>query len=63
MKSLMEDNKEQRDAEAPHSSEPQKAYPTGEFVYLLIDWLAKPIKGKSLIYTNQRNYTCSFLKA
>jgi len=37
MKSLMEDNKEQRDAEAPHSSEPQKAYPTGEFVYLLID--------------------------
>jgi len=24
--------KEQRGAEAPHSSEPQKAHPTGEFV-------------------------------
>jgi len=25
-------SKEQRDAEAPHSSEPQKAHPAGEFV-------------------------------
>jgi len=28
----MEDKRNQRGAEAPHSSEPQKAHPTGEFV-------------------------------
>jgi len=28
----MEDDRNQRGAEAPHSSEPQKAHPTGEFV-------------------------------
>jgi len=31
-KSLMEDKRSQRGTEAPHSSEPQKAHPTGEFV-------------------------------
>jgi len=31
-KSLMEDKREQRGAEAPHSSEPPKTHPTGEFV-------------------------------
>jgi len=32
-KSLMEDKRNQRGAEAPHSSEPEKAaHPTGEFV-------------------------------
>jgi len=31
-KSLIEDKREQRGAEAPHSSEPQKAHPIGEFV-------------------------------
>jgi len=31
-KSLMEDKREQRGAEAPHLSEPQKAHPTDEFV-------------------------------
>jgi len=31
-KSLMEDKKEQRAAEAPHLSEPQKAHPNGEFI-------------------------------
>jgi len=30
-KSLMEYKRNQRGAEAPHSSEPQKAHPTGEF--------------------------------
>jgi len=28
----MEDKREQRGTEAPHSSEPQKTHPTGEFV-------------------------------
>jgi len=28
----MEDKRNQRGAEAPHSSEPQKAHPIGEFV-------------------------------
>jgi len=28
----MEDKRNQRGAEAPHSLEPQKAHPTGEFV-------------------------------
>jgi len=31
-KSLMEDKRNQQGAEAPHSSEPQKAHPTDEFV-------------------------------
>jgi len=31
-KSLMEDKRNQRGAEAPHLSELQKAHPTGEFV-------------------------------
>jgi len=31
-KSLMEDKKEQQGAEAPHSSEPEKAHPAGELV-------------------------------
>jgi len=31
-KSLMKDKRNQRGTEAPHSSEPQKAHPTGEFV-------------------------------
>jgi len=31
-KSLMEDKRNQRGTEAPHSSEPQKTHPTGEFV-------------------------------
>jgi len=31
-KSLIEDKRNQRDAEAPHLSEPQKAHPTGKFV-------------------------------
>ena len=31
-KSLMEDKRNNGGAEAPHSSEPQKAHPTGEFV-------------------------------
>jgi len=31
-KSLMEDKRNQQGAETPHSSEPQKAHPTGEFV-------------------------------
>jgi len=34
-KSLMEDKREQRDAEAPYSLEPQKAHPTGEFVVVV----------------------------
>jgi len=33
-KSLMEDKRNQRGAEAPHSSEPQKANPTGEFIFV-----------------------------
>jgi len=35
-KSLMGDKREQWGAEAPHSSEPQKAHPTGDFVDLWI---------------------------
>jgi len=31
-KSLMEDKRNQQGTEAPHSSEHQKAHPTGEFV-------------------------------
>jgi len=31
-KNLMEDKREQRGAEAPQLSEPQKAHPTSEFV-------------------------------
>jgi len=31
-KNLMEDKRNQRGAEVPHLSEPQKAHPTGEFV-------------------------------
>jgi len=31
-KSVMEDKRNQQGAEAPHSSEPQKVHPTGEFV-------------------------------
>ena len=31
-KSLMKDKTNKEGAEAPHSSEPQKAHPTGEFV-------------------------------
>jgi len=34
-KSLMEDKKKQQGAEAPQSSEPQKAHLTGEFVVVL----------------------------
>jgi len=31
-KSLMNDKRNNESTEAPHSSEPQKAHPTGEFV-------------------------------
>jgi len=31
-KSLMKDKRNNEGAEVPHSSEPQKAHPTGEFV-------------------------------
>jgi len=31
---IMEDKRNNGGAEAPHSSEPQKAHPTGEFVFV-----------------------------
>jgi len=34
-KSPMKDKRNNEGAEAPHSSEPQKAHPTGEFVVVV----------------------------
>jgi len=50
-KSLIEDKRNQQSAEAPHSSEPQKAHPTGEFVVVVYNGGCVPFRLGSTLAT------------